>query len=413
MATKPQLRADVSPESIQEHLRRILESPAFRGSKRSQAFLKYVVQTAIEGRADALKERTIATEVFGRPQDVDLAEDTIVRVGAREVRRRLAQYYVSPEAARDTIHVELPPGSYTPEFRPVAPGAPPGATAVPVTERLRRWRSGIAGAGVLVLALAVWRWAGPERPAGPVQAFWAPFLAADQPPLFALAHPIVYHPSLRAVLKNEARNPAARGLVQQPIQLPPEELDGTDLVPVIDQYVGYGDLLAAVDLATYFASHGKPPRLRLASQLEFADMRESPTVLIGAFTNRWTLKIAGELRFRFTRTSDRRPSIEDSLQPGKIWALPVARQDGLTDEDYILLARLLQSSSGRPIAIIGGLKHFGTEAGARSLLDPGLLGEILGALPAGWQEKNFAAVLHAKVYGNSPTRPQVVGWHCW
>jgi hypothetical protein len=413
MATKPQLRADVSPEAIQEHLKRILESPAFRGSKRSQAFLKYVVQMAIEGHADALKERTIATEVFGRPQDVDLAEDTIVRVGAREVRRRLAQYYVSPEAARDTIHIELPPGSYTPEFRPVVAEAQPGPAAAPAAERVRRWRWGIVGGSVLALALALWRLAAPARPAGPVELFWAPFLAGGQPPLLALAHPIVYHPSLRAVLKNEERNPAARGLIQQPIQLPANDLDGTDLVPVIDQYVGYGDLLAAVDLASYFAQRGKQPRIRLSSQLEFADMRESPTVLIGAFTNRWTLKIAGELRFRFARTPDRRPAIEDSAQPGRQWALPAARQDGLTDEDYILVARLLKSSSGTPMAIIGGLKHFGTEAGAKSLLDPGLLAEIAGVLPTGWQEKNFAAVLHARVYGNSPTRPQVVGWHCW
>ncbi len=413
MGTKPQVRADLSAESIQEHLKRILESPAFRGSKRSQAFLKYVVQMAIEGHADALKERTIAAEVFGRPRDVDLAEDTIVRVGAREVRRRLAQYYVAPEAARDTIHVDLPPGSYTPEFRPVIPEAQRTFGTRLAAGWLARRRWALAAAAVVALALTAWRLSVPSDPAEPVESFWAPFVTPREVPLLALAHPIVYHPSVRALLKNEARNPAARGLVQQPIQLPPEELDGTDLVPVIDQYVGYGDLLAAVDLASYFVRRGKQPRVRLASQLDFADMRECPTVLIGAFTNRWTLKIAGELRFRFMRTADRRPCIADSLQTGKIWALPVARQDGLTDEDYILLARLLRSSSGRPMAIIGGLKHFGTEAGAKSILDPQMLGEIISALPAGWREKSFEVVLHARVYGNSPARPQVVGWHCW
>lgn len=413
MAAKPQTTAEPSPEAIQEHLRRILESPAFRGSKRSQAFLKYVVQKAIEGHADALKERTIATEVFGRPQDVDLAEDTIVRVGAREVRRRLAQYYVSPEAAHDTIHVDLPPGSYTPEFRSVVPEAQAVPGLRPAITRPARWRWAWGAVVAAALAIAVWRWAVPPRPAGPVEDFWAPFLKARESPLLALAHPIVYHPSVRAVLKNEERNPTARGLMQQPIELPPNELDGSDLVPVIDQYVGYGDLLAAVDLASHFTRRGKQPRIRLSSQLEFADMRESPTILIGAFTNRWTLKIAGELPFRFTRTADRRPAIEDSSQPGKMWALPVARQDGLTEEDYILVARLLKSSSGTPMAIVGGLKHFGTEAGAKALIDPQLLGEITEVLPSDWSRKNCAVVLHAKVYGASPARPQVVGWHCW
>lgn len=413
MAAKAQTHLQLSPEAIQEHLNRILQSPAFRGSKRSQAFLKYVVQMAIEGRADALKERTIAIEIFGRPQDVDLAEDTIVRVGAREVRRRLAQYYVSPEAARDTIHVDLPPGSYTPEFRLMVPEARAVSGAHPVAARFLRWRWVVGAVVAAALAIAVWRWVFPGRPAGPLELFWAPFLAADESPLFALAHPIVYHPSARAVLKNEERNPGARALTQQPIKLPAGELDATDLVPVIDQYVGYGDLVAAVDLASYFAKRGKQPRIRLSSQLEFADMRERPTILIGAFTNRWTLKVAGELRFRFVRTPDRRPSIEDTSEPGKVWTLPVARQDGLTEEDYILLARLLKSSSGMPMAIIGGLKHFGTEAGAKALLDSQLLGEIISALPADWSRKNCAMVLHARVYGNSPTQPQLVGWHCW
>lgn len=413
MTPKAQARGELSPEAIREQVNKILESPAFRGSKRSQAFLNYVVQRAIEGHTEALKERVIAVEVFGRPQDVDLAEDTIVRVGAREVRRRLAQYYASPEAAQDTIHVDLPPGSYTPEFHPVAPGQDGTCRTRSAASPPVRWRRGLGAAAVVALAIAAWRWAPLLRPTGPVEEFWAPFLNARESPVLALAHPIVYHPSARAVLKNEQRNPGARGLIQQPIQLPPNELDGSDLVPVIDQYVGYGDLLAAVDLASHFTRHGKQPRIRLSSRLEFADIRESPTILIGAFTNRWTLKIVEELRFRFTRTADRRPAIEDSSQPGKIWALPVARQDGLTEEDYILLARLLKSSSGTPIAIVGGLKHFGTEAGARALIDPKLLSEIAEVLPEDWARKNCAVVLHARIYGASPARPQVVGWHCW
>ena len=44
-------------------------------------------------------------------------EDTIVRVGAREVRKRLAQYYVTSEGSASSILIELPPGSYAPEFR--------------------------------------------------------------------------------------------------------------------------------------------------------------------------------------------------------------------------------------------------------------------------------------------------------
>ncbi len=71
-------------EEVRRQLRAILTSPAFVGSKRSQQFLEYVCEKSLRGEAGALKERTIAVEVFGRPPESDLGEDTIVRVSARE-----------------------------------------------------------------------------------------------------------------------------------------------------------------------------------------------------------------------------------------------------------------------------------------------------------------------------------------
>src|SRR5205807_9497500 len=67
-------------------LRSMLESPVFHGSKRCKQFLEYICEKSLAGEADTLKERTIAVEVFGRAPQSDLGEDTIVRVGAREVR---------------------------------------------------------------------------------------------------------------------------------------------------------------------------------------------------------------------------------------------------------------------------------------------------------------------------------------
>ena len=105
------------PDEIRRQLQQILASPVFHGSKRCQQFLEYVCMKSLAGEAGALKERTVAVEVFGRPPHIDLGEDTIVRVGAREVRKRLAQYYVTPDGAHAEIRIDLPSGSYAPEFR--------------------------------------------------------------------------------------------------------------------------------------------------------------------------------------------------------------------------------------------------------------------------------------------------------
>src|SRR5579863_10125301 len=112
-----QERTAPTPEEIRAQLQRVLASPAFHGSKRCQQFLDYVCDKALSGESGALKERTIAIEVFGRSPHSELGEDTIVRVGAREVRKRLAQYYVTPDGAASEIRIDLPSGAYSPEFR--------------------------------------------------------------------------------------------------------------------------------------------------------------------------------------------------------------------------------------------------------------------------------------------------------
>src|SRR6266545_2814208 len=80
-------------QAVLAELERILASPSFRGTKRSQDFLTYVVNHALDGRTECLKERSIGADVFGRRADYDTGDDSIVRVKASEVRKRLAQYY--------------------------------------------------------------------------------------------------------------------------------------------------------------------------------------------------------------------------------------------------------------------------------------------------------------------------------
>src|SRR5450432_1464196 len=138
---EPSVARDASPhpDEVRRQLQQILASPVFHGSKRCQQFLEYVCVKSLAGEAGALKERTVAVEVFGRPAHTDLGEDTIVRVGAREVRKRLAQYYVTPEGSAAAILIDLPPGAYAPEFRYAAavreaahpaPVSPPAAMPV-------------------------------------------------------------------------------------------------------------------------------------------------------------------------------------------------------------------------------------------------------------------------------------------
>jgi len=123
--------------SVRRHLQEVLASKPFAGSKRAQEFLQLVVEHALKGEFDSLRERALGSEMFGRRIDYDTGNDPVVRVKAGEVRRKLAQYYGETEG-KPAVRFEIPSGSYVPKFcfvpsqtaetlqtDPVVPSSPP------------------------------------------------------------------------------------------------------------------------------------------------------------------------------------------------------------------------------------------------------------------------------------------------
>ena len=119
-------------EAVLRELESILSSPFFRTSNRSKQFLAYVVQHTLEGNHEPLKERTIGAKLFQRPAGYSTGDDPVVRVQAGEVRRRLEQYHHAA-LNHSPVRIELPVGSYAPEFRwvPTAPHHEEPARAEP------------------------------------------------------------------------------------------------------------------------------------------------------------------------------------------------------------------------------------------------------------------------------------------
>lgn len=100
---------------IQASLAEILASSSFSNSDRLKGFLAYVVDETLHGRGDAIKGKTIALDVYERSASTDGDPENVVRVDARRLRRRLADYYQDEgKAARIRIHIDS--GGYTPRF---------------------------------------------------------------------------------------------------------------------------------------------------------------------------------------------------------------------------------------------------------------------------------------------------------
>ena len=114
--------------AVRVHLEDVLASDAFAGGRRAQDFLRLVVEHALAGRLDNLRERMLGAEMFGREVGYDTGNDAVVRVKASDVRRRLTAYYRSARIW-PTVRIDLPIGSYVPQFE----WAPVGEPAAPAT----------------------------------------------------------------------------------------------------------------------------------------------------------------------------------------------------------------------------------------------------------------------------------------
>jgi hypothetical protein len=175
-------------------------------------------------------------------------------------------------------------------------------------------------------------------------------------------------------------------------------------------------MVVATEVASMMSRAAKPKnvRVRMASSIDFADLRKAPTLLIGAVTNRWTMELQQAWRYRFTYAPGTRAVIVDTQDAsgGTQWVV-AGKEDGSTPEDYILVSRIRSSYTGGLVIVAAGLKQFGTEAAGRLLTDADSLGNILRKLPEGWENRNVQLVLHARVIGNTPAQPEMVASHVW
>jgi TolB-like protein/Tfp pilus assembly protein PilF len=114
-SSEPEVLSARQVSLVRHHLKELAASHAFAGSKRTQDFLHLIVGHALEGDLDSLRERMIGAEMFGRPVDYDTGSDSVVRVKATEVRKRLAQYYAETKE-EPAVRIEIPSGSYVPRF---------------------------------------------------------------------------------------------------------------------------------------------------------------------------------------------------------------------------------------------------------------------------------------------------------
>lgn len=411
----------IEAPKIREQVERLLAHPLFANSKRYPALLAYAVEQTLLGNAAELKERSIGVEVFGRSPSYDANADPVVRITAGEVRKRLTQYYYDI-AHRGELIIELPTGSYVPVFRgperpseadlPPSPAANPEETSTELPSlpagpsRLWRFRwLAVAGVAVIVAAAAA---AGviagmqhqpPPAPISNIDRFWEPVTASNNPTTFCLGEPAknIDVGSINAFdvpVKNSAPEPLYFRL----------HYSGN---------LALADVITLTRTVAALASRHKAFRVVPASEASFAQLREGPFVLVGAFDNIWTLRITQKLRFGFESKDGVALLVDRKSQTRTTWATAWDLPYQKLSRDYAIVARIHDNTTGQPVIIAAGISEEGTEAAGEILYNPLYLDSLLAKAPPNWEQMNMEAVIETQVIGGHPGPPNILAVETW
>jgi hypothetical protein len=418
-----------SRSELLEQLERIVNSKHFRNSKRYPSFLRFVVEQTLAGKTDELKERTLGTDVFARPNDYDTNADPIVRVTAGEIRKRIAQYYQDPGHDHE-LRIDLPLGSYVPHFLTalhpaqdaqrsflkdrvesvdaVANGhhyelvGPEVARSITSSEsasrRLTRW----VLFGFLALAVAVTSWFFFQRTRSQgkgINYFWHPITASGKPALIVIG----VHTLDSSGQDRPTRGHASSGQDEQEDML--TSMIRSDMVPVSD-IVSYSEV---TDLLT---RHNQVYRTKGSSDTTFEDLRQGPVILIGGLDNVWTKRLVGPLQYSFFASTQMESEIRDSKDPTHIWKFDNMQLATGNTRDYAIVASYFDPTIEQHVLVVAGIGKAGTQAAAEFLTTNQHLETWLAQskVPRG---KNIELVLSTEILDGQPGPPHVLASAVW
>jgi hypothetical protein len=429
-AWHPQTRQD--RDAVLCELQEVLTSPHFCNSKRYPALLKYIVENTLAGKSDLLKERTLGVEVFDRPATYDTNNDTVVRYTAGEVRKRLLLYYL--EQGQDSaIRISLPSGSYVPEFlrepakqndngddtalsstrfsnpdkstetRGEELDAEPDAaltladrnsTSPPATEinpspllgkdkppaRRLLWLAVAALVTLAVLTGLNLKWRDPKVP--PLTAlddFWGPVLHDQRTVLICSGGVVFQENNYSGVVTADKNN-----------QYP---------------FVSMQSAAAIAQVSGLLERSGATAQLLSSPSTPLNDLREHSVILLGGYNNRWSMRLLQSQRLQFT--PEPVESIADQMQPAVHWSrdrsLPYSSAD-----DYALIARYRDPTTGGWVVVLAGLGRNGTEAAALFATSPRYMQLLRDRLGKGFSNQNIEAVLRVDVIDGKTGAPSIL-----
>jgi hypothetical protein len=426
---------------LRQHLQEIIEGTAFKGSHRSGQFLKYIVERAIAGNTDTLKERAIGIELFGRSPSYDTGEDAIVRVTASDVRKRLLQHY-GKYGTGSEIRLSLPLGSYIPEVRrdspvmeplvlpavvpPVFPNAAPQALAetplpAPPPQKVRslhvsKWIVvAVLVAGLNLAAWIVfWNHSSPAEPRPGSLLPWSVLFRSTGSTKVITSDPNIEKIERLSGQPISLSDYANQQYIPNPSVLPPE------IVRFCKDFLR-GDLASTVDagvaarIAALAQTNGSAIEVRGAREIRLSDVyTDDNFIFLGSpISNRWAGLFNDQLDFRFD--VDNKQEIVRNVHPRSTEQLsyvPTAKGYA-TGQSFATISFIRNPGKSGQVLLLAGANAEGTAAAGDLVANgPRLSSELkrCGISRSG-SIRYFQLLLALNTMAGSPSDVKVIACH--
>lgn len=418
---------------------RVVASPQFARSRLLAKFLLYIVSETMQDRKANITEHRIGVQVFDRAPAYSPVEDNIVRNYARQLRRRLAEYF-SGEGAAEPLHIDIPLGAYVPLFvaaqtpgsnqngdppsLPFAAGSPaqmialaPGpAASGSVSWKRRLWFALALAAYSAVLVALVWfaaarRAAQPSgrRSADPTHPLWTALFGGP-----ANCYIVAADAGLNLIEDISQRPlPLAYYMNHSYLQMPLPYLNPHTVEDLrTQQFTSFIDLQTVSALTRLPEFNPQRVIVRFPRDLQLDDLKTANAVILGAqASDPWTALAQASANFRIVSNPSMRSDtlVNAKPRPGEA-ASYVSHWNDPAHETFSLIEYLPNLSGSGHILLLQGLDVAGTQAAAETLLHPGVITPILrrATRPDGTL-RSFEILLRSASIGSNATDTQVIG----
>jgi hypothetical protein len=435
---KAQLSQDKSPDRLRDDPRwrlaqRVVTGTHFSRSPLLSKFLLFVVAETIEGREADITEQQIGVYVFDRRRGYSTTEDNIVRNYARQLRKRLAEFFAR-EGSAEPLRIWIPLGGYIPAFGPASEDhSIPELSVVPVSvtvrtttastlsleqaDARRRWRSWQVGAAAVVYSAAlIWiTWLAASRflsrqpsSAEPAHALWSALFSSQ------INTYIVPADAGFNLLEDLSRRPVqlADYINGDYLKLP---LAGIDIHSADDlrsqQFTSFVDFQTVAALSRLPEYNPQRAFLRFPRDLRLDDLKNSNAVLIGSVgSNPWSSVVDGAANFHIVygqgmkgaRIINANPQHGEAASYESHWNEPA-------HETFALIAFLPNLSGTGNLLLLQGLDVAGTQAAAETLFHQDAIMTVLRrSIRSDGSIRHFEILLRSTSIESNSTGTQVI-----